>query len=601
MNKKFLENKNDKDMAKIFMSELCSKILTYKNNRSDLISKSVKIGLIKKSQFSDIDPFTWLSHLFGRIYETNDFNQMLQKVKDEFMIQKDSPSNLDKIIPIREWNQKGKKFFSTGKNEKTKWINDLWDTFEIAINLSYSNDDQILIESLKNQLDKIHKIKVQKVKITVGLSWINDEIFLAIDDWALELLNKKIGLNHEVYKRIEKYAHGLDGMSKNINFGEYFEICKFVKEKIEKQKLPFTSLFEISKGIKVEDPRAKRRQNQQKQESSANQKENKPKQQNQNANNTKKEAKQIQHLNTIYYGVPGTGKTYAANLKAKEIAKKDENIWKITFNQAYGYENFIEGLTAKTNKGAPEYKIEPGIFKKINNKAIKDPNNNYVLIIDEINRGNISKIFGELITLVEESKRGKDNKIKLTHSGKEMYIPNNLYIIGTMNTADKSITSMDTAMRRRFKFIEKHPDYEILKNSKIKNIDLSKLLEIINKRIEAFSEKDQIIGHSYFIEIINSNESEDVKFQKLVSVFENNIIPLLEEIFYGDYEKIMTILSNSDKSQNKANNFITKTKINKDSLALYDDNVDIVNEYSYSININALQKPENYQKIYDKK
>ncbi|SYV97195.1 5-methylcytosine-specific restriction enzyme B [Mycoplasmopsis edwardii] len=182
-----------------------------------------------------------------------------------------------------------------------------------------------------------------------------------------------------------------------------------------------------------------------------------------------------------------------------------------------------------------------------------------------------------------------------------MYIPNNLYIIGTMNTADKSITSMDTAMRRRFKFIEKHPDYEILKNSKIKNIDLSKLLEIINKRIEAFSEKDQIIGHSYFIELINSDESEDVKFQKLVSVFENNIIPLLEEIFYGDYEKIMTILSNSDKNQNKDNNFITKTKINKDSLAMYDDNVDIVNEYSYSININALQNPGNYQKIYDKK
>ena len=161
----------------------------------------------------------------------------------------------------------------------------------------------------------------------------------------------------------------------------------------------------------------------------------------------------------------------------------------------------------------------------------------HVLIIDEINRGNVSAIFGELITLLEEDKR-KGNKehteAKLPYSGREFSVPNNVYIIGTMNTADRSVEALDTALRRRFSFVEMQPKPEILSDEKYKDVDLSKLLETINQRIEVLIDKDHQIGHSYFIGIEDLNG--------LKRAFKDKIIPLLEEYFYGDFGKISLVL-----------------------------------------------------------
>lgn len=165
------------------------------------------------------------------------------------------------------------------------------------------------------------------------------------------------------------------------------------------------------------------------------------------------------------------------------------------------------------------------------NKAKNDKENNYVLIIDEINRGNISKIFGELISLIEPSKRegeSEELEVILPYSKENLTIPKNLYIIGTMNTADRSIALLDIALRRRFNFIEIMPQYDILKNEKIENIELDLLLSTINERIEFLLDREHIIGHSYFL---NINTFED-----LVQVFRNSIIPLLQEYFYDDFE-----------------------------------------------------------------
>ena len=182
------------------------------------------------------------------------------------------------------------------------------------------------------------------------------------------------------------------------------------------------------------------------------------------------------------------------------------------------------------------------VLNYINNK-IKEKNKeidfeetkNHVLIIDEINRGNVSAIFGELITLLEEDKR-KGNKehteVKLPYSGDNFSVPNNVYIIGTMNTADRSVEALDTALRRRFSFVEMQPNPEIL--SEVENVDLSKLLETINKRIEVLIDKDHQIGHSYFIGIQNIVD--------LQRTFKDKIIPLLEEYFYGDFGKIGLVL-----------------------------------------------------------
>lgn len=174
---------------------------------------------------------------------------------------------------------------------------------------------------------------------------------------------------------------------------------------------------------------------------------------------------------------------------------------------------------------------------------------NYVLIIDEINRGNISKIFGELITLIEPDKRqNQDEELStiLPYSKDSFSIPDNLYIIGTMNTADRSIALIDTALRRRFVFKEIMPDSELLGAININNIDVKKMFETINQRIEYLYDRDHMIGHSYFLKLKNG-KSEDEKYERLCDIFANNIIPLLQEYFYDNWEKIQIVLGDNIK------------------------------------------------------
>ncbi len=215
----------------------------------------------------------------------------------------------------------------------------------------------------------------------------------------------------------------------------------------------------------------------------------------------------------------------------------------LTFHQSYSYEDFIEGIKPALADTDIEYTIEEGLFLKMCNKARSDSSNNYAIFIDEINRGNISSIFGELITLIEDDKReGKPNEIKATlpYSKKLFSVPNNLYIIGTMNTADRSVEALDTALRRRFSFIEMNPEPQKLSEPGYKciGIDLEQLLISINGRIEKLLDKDYCIGHSYFMAIKNPEKPLD----DLKQIFQNKILPLLQEYFYGDWGKIMLVV-----------------------------------------------------------
>ena len=264
-------------------------------------------------------------------------------------------------------------------------------------------------------------------------------------------------------------------------------------------------------------------------------------------------------------------------LNAKNSSRKIEDFYKfITFHQSYSYEEFVEGIKPSINNDEDNatisYEYNRGIFKEICQQANSDPENNYLLIIDEINRGNISKIFGELITLIESDKRvipngerifentkiqNEELVVTLPYTKSKFGVPSNLYILGTMNTSDRSIASIDIALRRRFKFVEMMPRPEKLvdKNKQplmVSDINLQNLLKIINERISYILDRDHQIGHSYFMNWKNYDMTT------LKNVWFDEIMPLLNEYFYADWDKLQAILGKANEISAKS--FIVKIK-----------------------------------------
>ena len=220
---------------------------------------------------------------------------------------------------------------------------------------------------------------------------------------------------------------------------------------------------------------------------------------------------------------------------------------------------------------------------------------NYLLIIDEINRGNISKIFGELITLIEESKRlGSEEAMEVTlpYSGETFGVPSNLYILGTMNTADRSIALMDTALRRRFEFVEMMPDASLLEGIEIGGVKIDQLLERINRRIEYLYDRDHTIGHAYFLPLRDAPSLEGLN-----GIFRHNVIPLLQEYFYDDWEKIQMVLGDHPKQgvKDDEDKFIVEKKVEEMSLFGFDH--DEVEDERYTYTINGHFTLEAYRKI----
>ncbi len=365
--------------------------------------------------------------------------------------------------------------------------------------------------------------------------------------------------------------------------------------------------------------------------------------------------KMLHPLNTILYGPPGTGKTWHTVTRAvaiieekdvKEVEQEqrdevkrrfetyrdrdrdDAQVEMVTFHQNTTYEDFIEGIRPVLNNdqasangqatpepqrsvsaaagvltdineneqsvsedgkpGEVQYEMREGVFRRIARHADQNRDKRYVLVIDEINRGNIARIFGELITLIEDSKRtDKDDEAWVTLPGSQetFSVPPNLYLLGTMNTADRSIALLDTALRRRFKFIEMMPDpsHEGV-NKNVDGVDCSRLLEAMNRRIAVLLDREHQIGHTYFLDV---NDME-----ALADAFQHGVLPLLQEYFYEDWEKIRAALNN--------NGFVKRRKPPKE---LVDANLADANRDVYDLlqrDDDLWTNPAAYQKIYGK-
>lgn len=273
----------------------------------------------------------------------------------------------------------------------------------------------------------------------------------------------------------------------------------------------------------------------------------------------------IAHVDALRQGPPGTGTVKRHNF--------------VTFHQSYGYEEFVEGLrpvlAEDAQEGEIQYEIRPGVFKELCRKAREAPDQRFAMVIDEINRGNISKIFGELITLIEPDKRDPMNgkappvEVTLAYSGEPFSIPANVDIYGTMNTADRSLALLDTALRRRFEFVPLMPDSEPLADLVVTTragiIDVPRMLERINERIEALYDRDHCIGHAYFTGLREVGDGPD-RFKELKDIFRNRIIPLLEEYFFEDWQKIRLVLGDNQKSD-PATQFIRESPDHEQELS----------------------------------
>ena len=248
--------------------------------------------------------------------------------------------------------------------------------------------------------------------------------------------------------------------------------------------------------------------------------------------------------NIILQGAPGVGKTFAAKRLAYSImGEKDNNrIQCVQFHQSYSYEDFIEGFRPLEDGG---FYLQEGVFKKFCDKASRNIDKDYFFIIDEINRGNMSKIFGELLMLIEADKRGAEHSLNLVYSGKSFYVPENLYIIGTMNTADRSLAIIDYALRRRFSFYSMEPAFE---NKNFKEYENRVKCGLFHKAVETIKNLNSVIaedkslgkgfeiGHSYFC----IDNPENITAEIVRSIIAFDIIPTIEEYWFDNETKLDT-------------------------------------------------------------
>ena len=541
-----------------FYKEFANTLLQYKDNRGILIEKVEKIyeltgidipTLERNKHLVDIDPFT-IFGLFNKSSMTIDNrNKIISTVANLFDIKAPIPTSFDGIPLLN--NQNATYYYFIDERDEDD-IDTLWGLYESA--LMYANDS-----NSKNTLTvsqyfnlAINKKGNGNSKITMGLYWIAPTHFLNLDKTNTRYI-------YESGKMPIDLVNSLPIVEDKISASKYFEIVDKLGAFLRSDQSKLKNFMELS----FEAWRYSEEVNRQKRDDER-QRKTKAKgaaladDDVETLEANYPEYNKARFLDSVYMdddsyntlvslvkckkniilqGAPGVGKTFAAKrLAYSMMGVKDPNrVMMVQFHQSYSYEDFIMGFRPSENG----FKLKHGVFYEFCKRAEVDSDNDYFFIIDEINRGNLSKIFGELFMLLESDKRGV--ALQLLYSDEKFSIPENLYIIGMMNTADRSLAMLDYALRRRFAFFDLKPAFESdgfkSYQKSLNNNKFDKLIECI-KQLNLDITSDETlgagfcIGHSYFCDLDKFEMNE--RDAALTRIVDFEIIPLLNEYWFDD-------------------------------------------------------------------
>ena len=562
-----MTNKNQFDWVD-FYKEFASKLLQYKDNRKELVKKVLEIykrtginlpTLELDNKIIDIDPFTVFGLFNKSSQKESNRIKIISTIADLFRVSSPVPTSFDSVPVLN--NQNATFYYFIG-GRKDNDINELWLLFESALAYANSNTPNNRVTLSKYFDLAINKKGNGNSKITMGMYWIAPNCFLNLD-------KRNIWYIYESGKIPSVLVNTLPAIKNNekISSSKYLDIT----DKLRNYLLGGNSYLKDFKDLSFEAWRYSEEINKiNKEQGNKTQEKVKSKSVdwvNKDVSNVAEPEKAYPSIydietfleevymekesyenlvalikrkkNIILQGAPGVGKTFVAKRLAYSMlgTKNDSHIMMVQFHQSYSYEDFIMGYRPTAGNG---FELKHGAFYNFCKKAEADRQHEYFFIIDEINRGNLSKIFGELFMLIENDKRNVE--LPLLYSEEKFAIPSNVYLIGTMNTADRSLAMLDYALRRRFSFYEMNPSFTQDRfqtyQKKLDNKKFNNLIECV-KQLNAEIMGDEslgegfYIGHSYFCNL-DKNDVDNI----LAEIVSFELIPLLKEYWFDEPEKV---------------------------------------------------------------